>query len=334
MIVLPLSLLAVGCKQKEAPQASAINVKVVEVQPRAAAGGQLFSGTVEESVGTMLSFPVAGTVQQVAVSEGQRVAKGTMVAQLDLSTLQNAYDASAAMLDQAQDAYERMRQLHDNGSLPEIQWVEVQSKLRQAQSSERIARKSLADGRLYAPFAGVIAQKSVEAGQNVLPGQQIVKLVAIGDVKVTISVPEDEIAAIAKGQTVIVTVPALGGKTFTGRITEKGVAASTLSRCYEVRALVANPDGELLPGMICEMSVSKDAGREAIVLPASVVQLGDKGEHFVWTTVKGKAHRSVVTTGELTPQGVTVTHGLTAGDHVVTEGAQKISEGMAVTVVK
>lgn len=263
MVVLcSLALMATGCKRQEARETRPpVRVKVMRVEPVTVFGGQTFSGTVEESSGTTLSFPVAGTVKKICVEPGQRVARGELIAVLDEATLQSAYDAAAATLTQAEDVYHRMKQLHDNGSLPEIQWVETQSKLRQAQSAENIARKALADGRLYAPFAGVISEKSVEVGHNVMPGVPVARLVATGQMKVNIAIPENEIASIAIGQIVSVNVSALGGKTFEGKIVEKGIAANTLSRSYDVKAAVDNPQGELMPGMICTLYICNEPTR-------------------------------------------------------------------------
>ena len=74
---------------------------------------------------------------------------------------------SRASLVQAQDAYDRMKTLYENKSLPEIKWVEVQSKLQQAQSMESIARKNLEDASLYAPFDGVIGKYKYHFDSNI-----------------------------------------------------------------------------------------------------------------------------------------------------------------------
>ena len=147
-----LALMMTGCKQQEVRELHPVKVKVMNVAPATFKGEQEFSGTVEESSGSTLSFPVAGTVQQIKVEAGQRVAKGELIAVLDEATLHNAYEAASAMLTQAEDAYLRMKQLHDAGSLPEIQWVEVQSKLKQAQSAEAISKKKTCRWQALCPF--------------------------------------------------------------------------------------------------------------------------------------------------------------------------------------
>lgn len=87
--------------------------------------------------------------------------QGQLLATLDEVSMQNRYQAAKAALKQAEDAYQRMKELHEKGSLAEMKWVEVQSKLQQAQSMEAVARKNLTDCQLYAPFSGVIAEKSL-----------------------------------------------------------------------------------------------------------------------------------------------------------------------------
>lgn len=331
-LLLLAALIMIGCKdKKEQTLTQPMAVKTMTVAQQAAGDGQTFAGTMEETVGTQLSFNVSGTLRSINVSTGSRVTKGQLIAEVDDATLRNSHDIALATLSQAEDAYTRMKQLHDAGSLPEIQWVEVQSKLSQAQSAERIARKNLTDSHLYAPFSGVIAEKNAEAGQNVLPGAPVVKLVKTEQVKVKIAVPENEISQIKVGGTAIVSVSALGGKTYTGRIIEKGVSANALTRSYDVKAIVSNPTGELMPGMICDVSLAKPGtATTVIMLPANIIQIDKDNRPFVWTATNGKAHKAYITTSDVTDRGVIVTSGLKAGDNVITEGQQKVSEGTAV----
>ena len=217
VVVLPLTLCLLGCsgeKNQEKP-VEPVRVKVMEVNSSEAEVVHRFSGTIEEGTGSSLSFAVMGTVKRLHVGLGDRVTSGQFIAELDPLSMQSSYEAAKASLEQAEDAYSRMKELHDKGSLPEIQWVEVQSKLRQARSMEEIASKNLKDTRLYAPFSGVIAEKNVEAGQNVAPGVPVVKLVSLSGLKVRISVPETEVGHVSLGQEVEIIVPALNGKRYT-----------------------------------------------------------------------------------------------------------------------
>jgi RND family efflux transporter MFP subunit len=330
-------VLVVLCSCSEKKQAAAeqtVRVKVQQIQSEAVNGEQGFSGTIEESSGTSLSFAVSGTIKKIYINAGQTVGAGQLIAELDPTTLQNAYTIAKTSLEQAQDTYNRMKELHDAGSLPEMQWITIENQLKSAQASEAMSRKSLHDTKLYAPYSGYIASKDGEIGQNTIPGSPIVKLVNIGSVKVKISVPENEVQRIAKGSSMRITVPALGNRQFSGIVTERGVSADSRSRTYEVKATVQNPGNQLLPGMICQAFTNYMQGSTGVFVPANLVQLDGDNKTFVWVVNGGKALKREITISNETAQGVQVSGGLSAGDQLIVAGQQKVSNGMKVEIVK
>ena len=329
-------LLLGGCQSEEIQQETVTPVKVetLIVGTGCPAGAYRYSGTVEEESGTPLSFATAGTVQAVHIRLGQQVQAGQLIATLDSTSLQSSYNAARASLEQAEDAWRRMKTLHDRGSLADIKWVEVQSQVEQARSLEQLAAKSLRDARLYAPYAGVISKKSVEVGQNILPGAPVARLVATSALKVRIAVPEAEIAGIAIGREARMAVPALDGQTFTGRVVEKGVAAHPLSRSYEVKIQVKGTPGALMPGMVAEVSLAAAQAEESrcVVIPARLVQIDERNRTFVWSVVHGRAHKCFITPGSYTAEGMEVLSGLKPGDTVIAKGSQKVCEGTEVAL--
>ena len=322
-----------GCgEKKEAAAEQTVRVKVQQIQAEAVNGEQGFSGTIEEQSGAALSFSSAGTIKRILVDAGQTIHQGQLIAELDPTTLQNAYTISKTALEQAQDTYNRMKELHDAGSLPEMQWIQIENQLKSATASEAMAKKALSDTKLYAPFSGFIASKSAEIGQTATPGMPIVKLVNIASVKVKISVPEDDIQRIQKGSSMKVVVPALDNRQFEGRVTERGVSADPRSRTYEVKATINNPNGQLLPGMICQAFTNYMQGMTGVFIPANLVQLDSDNKTFVWVVNGDKAvKREIFISGE-TAQGAQVSGGLSDGDQLIVAGQQKVSNGMKVTL--
>lgn len=332
-------------KKENATSGNAVKVKTETVSSSAAENWLNYTGTVEEMSGTTLSFAGAGTVRRLAVGEGQSVSKGQLIGEIDATASSNAAAMAKAAtaqardaLSQAQDAYRRMKLLHDSGSLPAIKWVEVETRLsqaeqmvRQAEASEQIARKAQADTRLYAPFDGYIAAKLAGTGQNVMPGIPIVKLVDIDRVKIKLPVPESEIGRIAIGDVVRFTVSSVGSEEFMGKIAEKGVAADPLSRSYEVKVVADNPSHRLLPGMVCDVSVVSPGRAASASLPANIVQIDTDNCPFVWTLSGGKAKKTMIKVGGYAGDRILVSSGLRAGDKVIVEGQQKVSNGMKVS---
>lgn len=327
-------LMLISCSQSETKSAEeAVKVRIVDVDETAVGNVKNYSGTVVEEKGVSVSFATMGTVQKVLVSVGDKVKKGQLIAVLDDEVMRQSHEAANVSLKQAEDAYGRMKQLKDSNSLAEIQWIEIESKLKQAQAAEAIARKSLSDCMLYAPESGVVADKMVEAGQNVTMGMPVVKLVDIRRVKVKVAVPETEIADIKEGMTVDVFVAALQ-KHVSGKVTERGVSANPLTRTYDVYALVENETQDLLPGMICEVGFRTGDDSRQMTLPANVLRIDENNRTFVWLAVSGKAHKRYVTIDGSTERGVVIAGGLQAGDKVIGDGSQKVSENTNVEIVK
>lgn len=327
-------LMLVSCSQSEKKAVEeAVKVRIVDVDETAVGNVSNYSGTVVEEKGVSVSFATMGTVQKVLVSVGDKVKKGQLIAVLDDEVMRQSHEAANVSLKQAEDAYGRMKQLKDSNSLAEIQWIEIESKLKQAQAAEAIVRKSLSDCMLYAPESGVVADKMVEAGQNVTMGMPVVKLVDIRRVKVKVAVPETEIANIKEGMTVDVFVAALQ-KHVSGKVTERGVSANPLTRTYDVYALVENETQDLLPGMICEVGFHIGDDYQQMTLPANVLRIDENNRTFVWLAVSGKAHKRYVTIDGSTERGVVIAGGLQAGDKVISDGSQKVSENTNVEIVK
>ncbi len=342
-----LAFLAVGCSKKQEAQTTAEAVKVKEITigtDGATACSQDaygYSGTVEEENGTSLSFTTGGTILQLKVKVGDRVRKGQLIATVEPTQVKNTYEMAHATRMQAEDAYGRMKQLHDKGSLTELKWVEAQSQLQQAVAAEGIAKKSLADCALHAPFDGVVSEKYAEVGQNAAPGMPIVKLVTTKVLNVKISVPESEMANVRVRQRARIAVQALGGKQYEGYVIEKGVIADPISRSYNVKIRVEGTDNALLPGMVAQVALdgadaskAGTAAKAAVVIPAHLVQLGDDNSNFVWVDEGGKAVRRTIVCGEYQSNGVSIVSGLKTGDRLIVEGQQKVSNGTMLKVKK
>ena len=295
-----------------------------------------YVGKVEEESSTPVSFTGSGCVTKVYVEEGQHVAKGQLIAEMDPTQCENALEAAKAMLTQAEDAQERMKVLYESQSISEIDWVNVNTKLRTAQSSFQMAGKALADCRLKAPCSGIIGGKQMESGMTALPSQPVCTILDITKVKVKIAVPEKEIALfgpeMAKGEGATITAEALGGKTFHATQFVRSVQGEALTHTYDVRFTLANPEGELLPGMV--VSVALPLGSEGeqprLTLPLRTVQQNTDGSNFVWLLKDGKARRQVVVTGQTQGDRIVIESGLKEGDKVIVEGYQKVSEGSEV----
>ena len=322
-----LCLVLSGCtaNQKKDQKTDYVSVKTIKADANTHVVGKNYMGTIEEEDGANVSFGVVGTVVKVMVDEGQFVRKGQAMAEVDGQNVRNAHEISAATLNQAEDAYKRLKNLYDKGTLPEIKMVEMETALAKAKAAEAISRKSVDEIVLKAPFSGYVASSTVHVGASAVPGVTGFKLVKIDRVKVALSVPEKEIGKVNVGQKVSFTVSALGDQEFSGKIVSRGVTASAISHAYEVKAVVENHNHQLLPGMVCKVRLENTGGDYSIVVPQQAIQISGH-EKFVWIVKDGKAHRQGVTTGDVINEGVVVETGLMSGDEIIVEGQNKVSE--------
>ena len=326
-------LMLCGCSEKKRNGTKApTRVKTEMVSSASEMTGQTFVGIVEESEGTAVSFTGMGVVKRMLVNEGQAVAKGQLIAEMDDTQARNLLNGAEAQMNQANDALERYKILHDNGSLPEVQWVEIQSKVAQAKSQYEVAKKNLADCRLIAPVSGIIGKKLVGAGETAMPSQAVVTVLDINKVKVKVAIPEAEVSDITASTPSVINVEAAQKQVSGGKI-EKGVQADALTHTYEIKINVQNADRKLLPGMVASVrfngQLTIDNGQ--LFLPVTSVQRRADGSMFVWTVAKDStAHRTTVTTGNTQGNRITIDSGIENGQRVVTEGYQKLSEGTKV----
>ena len=328
-------LLISGCGNKtEQKQKAPIRVNTEILGTENVDRLRQYVGTVEENEGTAVSFTGMGVVRQVLVDEGQAVKRGQLIAVMDDTQARNVLSGAEAQMAQANDALSRYKMLHDNGSLPEVQWVEIQSKVAQAQSQLEVAKKNLSDCRLTAPVSGIIGRKQISAGETALPSQAVVTILDINTVKVKVSIPETEMGRVHAHTPSVIKVDATDRSYQGGRI-EKGVQADALTHTYDIRINVVNHDRKLLPGMVANVQLGTGetvkGGSNSLMLPVTAVQKRSNGELFVWTIDdKNTAHRTTVTIGHTAGNRVSILSGVKAGERVVTDGYQKLSEGTKV----
>lgn len=335
VIVLALSGVTFSSCHRSEPITEQAPVRVGVVVPRIVSDSdaRTYSGIVESDQKSAVSFSVPGTISHIYVAEGQRVAKGQLLARVESGSLVNANNIAQATLAEARDAYERLKKLHDADALPEIKWVEVQSKLKQASNAAEIGAREVSDAALYSPVSGVVSKKLAEVGQNVMAGIPVFTIVGVDDIKMSIHVSEGEIDRINEGDPVSVGLSVIDGETLDGKVIQKAVEADPLTRGYAVKVSVTK-DTRILPGMTGTVKiVYGGAGVSdslAIVLPSQSVLLDWNNRNFVWIVRNGKAERKYVTVSGIGDDGIYVSGGVYSGDSVIVSGMPKVSTGTPV----
>lgn len=335
-VILTLTLVPIltSCHSNEQQQVKAHPVKVHSqvVNYSLNKTEHTYVGVVEEQEAISMAFNASGTICKVHVTEGQRVKRGQAIAEIDDIQAKNMLETAQAQMHQAQDAYDRLQQLHSNNSLPEMEWVEVQSRVRQAQATLEMAKKALQDCIIYAPQDGIVGKDILSVGEVVLPALPVAKILVTENVTVRASIPEKEISAINASTPTLITLGALPGMQFKGGKVEKCIEPNSTTRTYDIKINVGNAGLHLLPGMVATVQVDNLSTDSVLTVPITSVRQDSDGGYFVWTAHNGQAHMTKVVPGTTSGDRIEISSGLVQDDVVITEGYHKLSEGMEVVL--
>ena len=310
-----------------------VNVGVMTVEPMSAQYYKVYVGEINASGSAVISANHSGVLESINVRQGTRVKKGDVLAEVNSKNVQASYEISHATLRQAEDGYERIKKVHESGTVADVKMVEIETQLAKARAAARSSELSLEECKVKAPFDGTVSDVLVEQGIQVNPGSAILKLVDLSTVEIAIPVPEAEIGRVKIGQKALIDVPALNVTGIEARVELKGVTASAPSHTYKCTLVPLKKQTDLYPGMVCKVRLSEVSDSLRIRIPASAVEMDSNGR-FVWVVEDGVVGRSYVTVDGYQEQGVIISAGLEPGDKVIVKGAAKVSTGMKVNSVE
>jgi membrane fusion protein (multidrug efflux system) len=309
----------------------AVSVEAIKVQRLALPQGITAVGSLRSDESITLRPEVAGRISAIQFREGERVAKGAPLVKLDPSVTQAELQQAQANMVLAKAKYDRAIDLQGKGFISGQARDEAENNLKVGEAALALARAKLAKLSIEAPFSGIIGLRSVSVGDYVKEGADMVNLEAIDPLKVDFRVPEIYLSQIRVGQSLQMTLDAVPGKTYEGKVFAINPLVDTAGRAVVIRAQVRNQDTTLRPGMFARVRLLTHETQEALVVPEqAIVPQGD--EWFVFRVVDGKAQRAKVEIGQRRDGKAEVMKGLRDGDVVVTAGQLKIRDGVPVQV--
>lgn len=257
---------------------------------------------------------VAGTLESLAVREGDRVKAGQPMAKM-------ANEQLAVQLEQAVNdvAVQEQNLIHllDPSQDPNSQLRTLRSKVEQSQISLASRQSDVAELDVKAPVNGQVSGLALKVGDRVTTNQQLFRVADYGAMQITISVDELDIAKARLGQTATILLDALPGRTYTGKVSKinpEGIFRNDIAT-FEVTVQVEKPEG-LLAGMNATVNITVEEKR-GLYLPAQAVQV-QRGRALVQQLENGEPVTREIAIGLRTSQRVEVVSGLNEGDQVIT----------------
>ncbi|MEM7293496.1 MAG: efflux RND transporter periplasmic adaptor subunit [Pseudomonadota bacterium] len=308
------------------------------------------TGTVTAERAARLSVATSGLVSAIYVDAGTQVQADDILLELDPELAQLQFDSARAQMEQAntalKDARRRLQEaqvLVPQQSIAESAVRDLEAEvandeaaLHQATALAAYREGILTRHTLRAPFSGVIAAKRVETGEWIDPGQEVLGLVAIDDVRIDFAVSEDFLSAINPDSTVTFSLNSDPQQIYNGRISAVVPVTDPTARTFLLRVLAKNPGQHMLPGMSVRAALSIEVGRESVVVPRDAIIRFPDGRAVVWVVDSSSgelvAREQPIQVGLSFDGRVEVTSGLESGATVVTRGNEALQGGQRVTI--
>lgn len=340
ILCLLFPLLAGGCSHRrtlpDTPEPRPVKVTT------AAAAHTLekdFAGLATPDDAVTLAFKLAGQVQRVAVSKGERVERGALLAELDPRDVELQVAATRSAYEEARSVRERMQRLLSHEAVSRQEAEAADTRFAQARSTYENTLDLLNETRLKAPFAGVIERTYVDNFERVQAGQSIVRLVNPVTTTVQFTLPESALDALRDTATrFAVHFDNYRGVTIPARLKDYAQTSSDASG-FPVSLRLENPDParwRISPGMSCTITMrSADPVADAVSLPLTAICAPAEGGTYVWIVgADDRVTRRAVTLGELFGRDrVVVDSGVLPGERVVTAGVYRLTEGEKVRIL-
>ena len=318
---------ALAFAQAGGPPFIPVNMIKVEATPVTNTIEAVGALIAEDSV--MLRPEIDGRIVQLRFKEGQPVKKGAVVVVLDSAEQRARLAAAQADVKLAESRFRRSEELVARNFISRQALDEARANLDILRARRQQEQVALDKTVIRAPFSAVAGLRQVSPGAYVGKGSDIVRLDALGTLKLEVPVPETYLALVRIGLPVRLTVDALPGQTFSGTVHAIDPSVDPVSRNVRVRARIANPRGTLKPGMFARVAADLGGKRETILLPEQVVVPKSDGS-YVFVASNGRAELRKVALGRREPGRVEVVSGLRAGETVVLDGQIKLRPGVPV----
>jgi membrane fusion protein (multidrug efflux system) len=289
-------------------------------------------GTLRPNEAVTVVSEIAGRVERIGFREGQAVAAGEVLIELDASILQAELAKARSDLTLARANHERAAALATRGMSTQRALDEARAAMQAAEAGQALAQARLQKATIKAPLSGIVGLRSVSVGAYVTPGERIVELADVDPVKVDFRVQELALSELRRGQPIRVTVDALPGKAFEGEIDAIDPIVDVAGRAIRLRARIPNQRRELSPGLFARVQIVVERRENSVLVPESAV-FAEGSKRFVYRVIDGRAVLTGVQLGQRRPGQVEIRKGLGRDDVVVTAGHQQIRDGSRVDVV-
>lgn len=290
-------------------------------------------GSINTNENVLIQPEFPGNLVELNVKAGQKVSKGQVLGRTDDGGMSQQLASAENQYALAKTTFERQKNLWSQKIGSEIQYLQAQTQMISAQKAVAQIKAQIAKTVIRAPFSGTIDEVFVEKGEVVAASAQgLMRIVNLGNMYVSTSIPETYIGKLKIGTEVDVYLTSLD-KTYKGKVRQIGNFINPNNRSFGIEVSVPNPENLLRPNQVAKLKVIDYVSKNAIVVPTNVIQQDSKKNSFVYTVLNstgktGTAKKVIVKTGQSSDNVTEILSGLDSDAIIVTEGMNTISDGM------
>ena len=312
------------------PQNKVTTVSGIVVQPQTFDNNLSLSGSIEANEQVEIRSEVSGIVEGIYFEEGKNVTKGQVLLKVNDIELKAQLQQVITREKLASENERRAKLLLQKEAISQEEYDIASADFKTAQAQSQLIRAQIGKTSVRAPFSGKIGLRSISPGTYITPEILVAKLVNIGKLKITFSIPEKYAAQIKTGSELSFKVAGSQEK-YTAKVYALEPEIAVTTRTLQIRAIAENKDGKLLPGTFANVELPLSSINDAIIIPSEAIIPIQNGKK-VFITENGKAKEIVVQTETRTAKDVLVLSGLQAGDTVLTSGVMALKKDTPVKV--
>jgi membrane fusion protein, multidrug efflux system len=266
---------AAANRPAEQPAAPLFRVSVITADVAPHVRQLYLSGRTEAEHKVMITSRTNGLLDKLNVRRGQAVKEGEVVAVLSDEAREAQVEQATALMNQRRAELEARRKLIEQGTLPRLDGVNLESQYRTAAAALAGAEAERDRGIIRAPWSGIITDVPTVAGQPMSPGKEIAQLISLDPMLAIVEVSERKLGGVKLGGEAKIKL--VDGQTANGRVRYVAKSASAMTRTYRVEVAIDNADGAIPDGITCEVKLAL-APVQAVRVPRSSLTFSSAGE--------------------------------------------------------
>lgn len=312
---------------------ASVQVVTLTVEPAKIEEKLNLPAAVESFENLWVKSEASGQVINILVKEGQMVKKGQVMVELDARDYTSRLERIEANYKLITIEYNRMSELHKRNIIAENEVDKLEAQLKDLEAQMKESKLALERTKIIAPISGRINEIEAKIGDSMPYDKPVAQILQIGEVKVTVGIPESDVSAVMDLKEADIIIEALDELKVKGRKLFLSRQPGDLARLYNLELVVENPDGRILPGMFARVELVKRKVEDTLAVPLYAVISQDE-ENFVYIENNNKAERRPVELGILEGWMIQIKAGLKVGDRVIIVGHRQVDDGQTVQVIK